>query len=141
VVPCWHAVGKATALLHVCDVFEALTAVRPYKPALTPRRAFEIMLADRGSFHPGALQALVRCTGLYPPGSRVLLSSGERALVLVAGSDIERPAVRVTTPATARCYRRRSPRPRPRGRERDPHPAHARGPHAPTAAEASILQC
>jgi len=142
VVPCWHAVGKATALLHVCDVFEALTAVRPYKPALTPRRAFEIMLADRGSFHPGALQALVRCTGLYPPGSRVLLSSGERALVLVAGSDIERPAVRVTHARNGALL--------PADEVHDLDLAAASEIHIlrmledltpPTAAEASILQC
>jgi hypothetical protein len=54
------------------------------------------MLADKGAFHPGAFHALVRCTGLYPPGSRVLLSSGERALVLASGEDIERPRVRIT---------------------------------------------
>jgi HD-GYP domain-containing protein (c-di-GMP phosphodiesterase class II) len=92
----WHPVGKATALMHVCDVFEALTAVRPYKPALTPRRAFEIMLRDSGAFHPGALAVLLRCMGLYPPGSRVLLSSGERGTVVAAGADIERPRLQLT---------------------------------------------
>jgi HD-GYP domain-containing protein (c-di-GMP phosphodiesterase class II) len=99
----WHAVGKATALVHVCDAFEALTAVRPYKPALTPRRAFEILFGDKGSFHPGALAALVRSMGLYPPGSRVLLSTGERATVIAAGVDFERPSVRVTHDAKGRA--------------------------------------
>lgn len=93
----WHAVGRATALVHVCDVFEALTAIRPYKPALSPRRAFEIMLSEEGNFHPGALAALVRSVGLYPPGSMVLLSSGERAMVVAPGEDIARPLVSIAS--------------------------------------------
>ncbi|MBK8180068.1 MAG: HD domain-containing protein [Planctomycetes bacterium] len=96
VIPPWHASGRATELIHVCDVFEALTAIRPYKTALSPRRAFEIMLADEGCFHPGALAALVRSVGLYPPGSRVVLSSGERAIVVGAGEAPDRPTVMVT---------------------------------------------
>jgi len=93
--PPWAALGRATALLHVCDAFEALTAVRPYKLAMTPRRAYEIMLSDRGAFDPSLLAAFMRAMGLYPPGSQVRLTSGEQALVLAAGPDIARPRVRV----------------------------------------------
>jgi HD-GYP domain-containing protein (c-di-GMP phosphodiesterase class II) len=96
VIPAWHVTGRSTELIHVCDVFEALTAIRPYKAALSPRRAFEIMLADEGCFHTGALSALVRSVGLYPPGSRVVLSSGERALVVAAGVAPDRPSVTIT---------------------------------------------
>ena len=95
-IPSWQAVGRSTALIHVCDVFEALTAIRPYKPAYSPRRAFEIMLGDKGCFHPGALSALVRSVGLFPPGSRVLLSSGEEAQVVSAGTEWDRPCVAIT---------------------------------------------
>ena len=94
--PFWAVRGEATALLHVCDVFEALTAVRPYKPAIPPRRAYEIMMADHGAFHPGALRAFVAALGLYPPGSRVLLSNGQQAVVVAAGEDIARPRLRLT---------------------------------------------
>lgn len=92
----WGAQSRATALIQVCDVFEALTAIRPYKSAMTPRAAYEVMLADRGCFDPGALQAFLRAIGLYPPGSRVILSSGERAVVEAAGLDIDRPTITVT---------------------------------------------
>lgn len=95
-IPTWHAVGRSTALIHVCDVFEALTAIRPYKAAFSPRRAFEIMLRDSGCFHPGAMSALVRSVGLFPPGSRVLLSSGEQAMVVAAGAELDRPCVAIT---------------------------------------------
>lgn len=92
----WAVTDRVTALMHVCDVFEALTAMRPYKEAMTPRRAYEIMLKDRGAFDPGALTAFVSAMGLYPPGRRVRLSSGEEGIVVAAGSDMERPKVRIT---------------------------------------------
>ncbi len=98
-VPGWAVQGESTALLQVCDVFEALTAVRPYKPATTPLRAYEIMLADPGAFHPGALRALVGALGLYPPGSRVELADGSRAVVVSAGEAADRPRVRVVRDA------------------------------------------
>lgn len=92
----WAITSKFTSLLHVCDVFEALTAIRPYKQALTPRRAYEIMVLDRGAFDPAALIAFVSAMGLYPPGNRVLLSSGERGIVVAAGENLERPRVQIT---------------------------------------------
>ena len=94
-VPDWMPRTPATNLINVCDVFEALTAVRPYKPSLTPAQAYEIMLADPGAYDPDYLAAFVRTVGLYPPGSRVRLSSGEVAQVMRAGPRVDRPIVRV----------------------------------------------
>jgi len=93
--PDWVVMNRATAFLHVCDVFEALTAVRPYKEAVTPRRAYEIMLEDTGNCDPAALSALISAIGIYPPGSLVELSSGEQGIVIEAGADIEKPKVKV----------------------------------------------
>jgi len=105
-MPRWAARSRVTALLQVCDVYEALTAVRPYKPALPPRRVYEVMLADSHAFDPGALNALMRTLGLYPPGSRVRLSSGEQATVTASGRRIDRPKVEVThTPDGRRLMR------------------------------------
>ncbi len=95
----WSAQSETTALLQVCDVFEALTAVRPYKPATTPMRAYEIMFTDSGAFHPGALRALVRTMGLHPPGSRVELSDGSQAIVTQAGERVDRPLIRLESRA------------------------------------------
>ena len=89
-------VSRSTALLHLCDVFEALTAIRPYKRPLSPLLAWQIILKDRKSFDPAALQAFVTAIGFYPPGSRVRLSSGEEGLVVAAGSDPARPRLRLT---------------------------------------------
>lgn len=91
----WAVASRVTSLVQVCDVFEAITAVRPYKAALTPRRAYEIMLSETGAYDPGALRAFVSAMGLYPPGSRVALATGERGIVVAAGRAFDRPTVRL----------------------------------------------
>lgn len=102
VMPDWYRHGDAASLIHVCDVFEALTAVRPYKAPMSPRRAFEIMLKDRTAFRPRMLSTLIRSLGLYPPGSEVLLEDGTRAVVVARGEGIESPQVRVTHTASGK---------------------------------------
>jgi HD-GYP domain-containing protein (c-di-GMP phosphodiesterase class II) len=104
-VPEWLRPSRLTYLLQVCDVFEALTAVRPYKPSLTPRRAYEIILSDKGAFDPSAFREFVGAIGLYPPGWRVRLTTGEEALVLRAGSHIARPVVEICVDASGRPVR------------------------------------
>src|SRR5262249_50546437 len=37
-------------LVRICDVFEAITAVRPYKPALTPLQAYALMRRNKAGF-------------------------------------------------------------------------------------------
>ncbi len=95
-MPPFFVRSSAASLIHVCDVFEALTAVRPYKNAMCPRRAYEIMIKDKGAFHPRMLAALIQILGLYPPGSEVTLSDGRRAVVVAKGAAPESPLVRVT---------------------------------------------
>lgn len=92
----WAHISPLTELIHICDVFEALTAIRPYKRGLTPRRAYEIMLEDHGAFDPELFRWFVRAMGMYPPGHLVVLDEGEIALVLSAGRDVCRPTVRIT---------------------------------------------
>ncbi len=95
-LPGWAVLSPIAGLIQVCDVFEALTAARPYKLPMPPRRAFEIILKDRAAFCPVALAALIRSIGLYPPGSEVVLSDGSRGYVVRKGPNWEQPQVRVT---------------------------------------------
>ncbi len=95
-MPPWHKPGFAAAIIHVCDVFEALTATRPYKSPLSPRRAYEIMFKDRAAFDPRPLAALVQALGLYPPGSEVILTDGRRGVVAHPGKDLNNPDIRMT---------------------------------------------
>lgn len=89
--PEWAVRHPVTALLQICDVFEALTAVRPYKAALEPRGAYTIMLADKGSFHPGLMAAFISMVGLYPPGTYVRLSDRRVGMVTEVTEYIDRP--------------------------------------------------
>jgi HD-GYP domain-containing protein (c-di-GMP phosphodiesterase class II) len=93
--PAWAVRNPAIALLQICDVFEALTAVRPYKPAMDPQRAFSLMVADAGAFHRGLLSAFISFIGMYPPGTYVELSDGRIGMVTNAGKIIDRPRVKI----------------------------------------------
>ena len=94
--PEWAARHFLTTLLQVCDVFEALTAIRPYKPPFPPRRVYEIMVSDKGAFDPTAFGVFVRSVGLYPPGCNIILSDGSKGVVTAAGADPEKPFVLLT---------------------------------------------
>lgn len=94
--PDWAVRHPITSLLQICDAFEALTAARPYKPALSPHVAYGIMLRDKGGFHPTMLASFISVIGLYPPGTMVRLSDGSRGLVMLSGPRIDRPRVKIT---------------------------------------------
>ncbi len=98
--PPWAVRNQVTSLLQICDVFEALTAIRPYKAPMTPRSAYEIMLNDKGAFEPALLDAFVNALGLYPPGNHVRLTDGSHGTVIAARPDIDRPQVRITHDAS-----------------------------------------
>ena len=83
-------------MFRVLNCIVALSAIRPYKPPLVPRRVYEIMVSDKGAFDPIAFGVFVRSVGLYPPGCKILLSDGSRGVVTAAGVDPEKPCVLLT---------------------------------------------
>ena len=84
-------------LVRVCDVFEALTSVRPYKQALTPVEAYAVMYRQVQNFDERWLQFFVRTIGLYPEGTRLLLDDGSEALVTGPGERLDQPQVLLET--------------------------------------------
>ena len=62
----------AARIFAVADVFDALTSVRPYKPALTLDEALGVMRRDRGAhFDPAVFDAFaVMAPGLFERISR-----------------------------------------------------------------------
>ncbi|MFQ5505075.1 MAG: HD-GYP domain-containing protein [Planctomycetota bacterium] len=89
--------SKVTKIVKICDVYEALTATRPYKPSMTPAHAYRIMLSMKNHFEPGLLRRFIESNGIYPVGTRVLLSTGEIASVHDQTKNIERPKVMLET--------------------------------------------
>jgi len=87
-----------TELVNVIDVYEAVTAKRPYKKPFPPERATELLLEGCGrDFNPVCVEAFLGCFGVYPAGTRVLLEGGCQGEVLSTNpQDPFHPLVRVT---------------------------------------------
>lgn len=87
-------VSTLTRIVKICDVYEALTAVRPYKEAMSPTRSYRLMLSMDGHFHRPLLRRFIELNGIFPNGSRVRLSTGETARV---ESQTDAPALPIVT--------------------------------------------
>lgn len=80
----------------VCDVYDAITSRRPYRPAAAPADSLATMFGWAGQFDEKVLAAFVRSLGIYPVGSLVRLKSNRLALVIdQSENDSLRPLVRV----------------------------------------------
>jgi HD-GYP domain-containing protein (c-di-GMP phosphodiesterase class II) len=84
-------------IVKICDVYEALTSVRPYKPRMSPLRAYRIMMSMTGHFDGYLLRRFVETVGVFPVGSRVRLHTGETARVAAQTGQLDRPVVDVET--------------------------------------------
>lgn len=67
----------------VVDVYDALTSDRPYRKAVSPHQALQMLydLSRRGQLESGCVERFIRCMGIYPVGSCVQLSSGAIGIV------------------------------------------------------------
>ena len=89
----------ATQVVKICDVYEALTAIRPYKPRMRPIRAYRVMISTKDHFSPTLLRRFIEVNGVYPAGSLVRLSTGERARVLRQSADPMLPLIHLEAEA------------------------------------------
>jgi putative nucleotidyltransferase with HDIG domain len=79
----------------VCDVYDAMTSQRSYKPAWTPADAIAAMFSWKGHFDADVLTVFIRSLGIYPVGSLVRLRSEQLALVIENNSEaLTKPSVR-----------------------------------------------
>lgn len=91
----WFQASRATSLIQICDVFEALTSRRPYKAPYSPARAYQILYSDPGAFDPGLLAVFTRAMGMYPPGRFIELMDGRLGRVAKVGRQLDRPSIRL----------------------------------------------
>jgi HD-GYP domain-containing protein (c-di-GMP phosphodiesterase class II) len=66
----------------ICDVYDALTSTRAYKPGWEPGIALKRMASWSGHFDPKVMEAFVKSMGIYPIGTVVMLKSGRLAVVV-----------------------------------------------------------
>jgi HD-GYP domain-containing protein (c-di-GMP phosphodiesterase class II) len=90
-----HRLSTVTRLCKVCDVYEALTAVRPYKRSMLPLEAYRVMLSMKDHFEPWLLRKFIQVNGIFPVGTVVELSDGRSARVRAQGAALDRPVVEV----------------------------------------------
>ncbi|USH04196.1 HD-GYP domain-containing protein [Grimontia kaedaensis] len=91
----------------IVDIYDALTAERCYKPALSPSEAFKIMIGLT-PFHLDSdlLKKFIRCVGFYPIGSVVELSNGRVGLVCEENpDDLMTPTVKLFYSARTESFR------------------------------------
>ena len=74
-------ISLMSKMVTVCDVYDAITSVRPYNKGWDPGEALRRMAQWKGHFDPAVFQSFVRTVGIYPVGSLVRLHSGQLAVV------------------------------------------------------------
>ena len=84
-------------LAAIADVFDAVTADRPYRPALMAHEAYDLLMASSGThFDPRLLAKFLQSIAVYPVGSVVELSNGNIAVVKSVHQGISwRPTVQI----------------------------------------------
>ncbi|MFO1054744.1 MAG: HD domain-containing protein [Planctomycetota bacterium] len=87
----------ATEIVKICDVYEALTAARPYKRPMSPMKAYRVMMSMDVHLDRALLRRFIETNGIYPVGQLVRLESGECARVLAQNGELLLPAVRIET--------------------------------------------
>jgi HD-GYP domain-containing protein (c-di-GMP phosphodiesterase class II) len=82
-------IHPAARILHVADVYLALTSQRPFRPPVTPAAAMRCLLvqARDNAVDPAAVASLLNVMSLFPIGSYVLLSDGSMARVVRRNGD------------------------------------------------------
>lgn len=71
----------------ICDVYDAITSVRPYKEGWDPATSVKRMASWQGHFDKKIFQGFVKSIGIYPVGSLVRLSSDTLGIVVEPGLD------------------------------------------------------
>lgn len=74
---------KFAKIIHVADVYDAITSKRVYKKAQSPKEAIEFLEKNAGTmFEEEYVEAFVKYIPVYPRGRNVSLSDGSVAVVV-----------------------------------------------------------
>ena len=84
-------------IIHIADVYDALTTKRVYKEAMNPADALEYLMGNAGRmFEKDLLATFMEYIAPYPLGVQVELSTGQKAIVIKNNRGmLSRPVVRL----------------------------------------------
>lgn len=89
-------ISQAGRMLAIADMYDALTADRVYKSGMSSQKAFSILMNDAPSrLDQYLVQQFIKCLGVYPVGSLVLLSNERLAMVIEQKKSPLTPLVKV----------------------------------------------
>lgn len=90
-------VHECARIVAVADVFDALTSDRVYRKKLRHHEVVEYLTSTAVShFDRNIIECFTQCVSLYPPGSGVILNTGEKGLVVSANrTEPSKPVVRI----------------------------------------------
>lgn len=81
-------ISAAARIVAICDVFDALTSIRPYKKGFTPQAAAEMMGTWNGHFDRVLLKQFFDCMGLTWPGESAQTLHITDEMVGIAEADL-----------------------------------------------------
>ena len=97
------AIGLAARMCAVCDVYDALTSVRPYKKGWVSGNVISSMYRQKEQYDPDVLAAFIKIVGVYPVGTLVRLKSEKLGVVTQTNHvDLLKPKVRIFFDALSR---------------------------------------
>lgn len=77
-----NQISPYARILSVADIYDALVTERPYKKAYSQRDAVEMIMSMTDELDMAAMQSFLESMILYPVGTVVELSTGEKAKVV-----------------------------------------------------------
>ncbi len=81
-------ISQAGRMMAIVDSYDAMTAPRVYRGAVTAVRAFKVLRADSYALYDAALvMTFIKAIGFYPAGSLVRLKSQRIAMVIQSNPD------------------------------------------------------
>jgi len=100
-------IAPLSQLVGLVDVYDALVTSRYGRPAITPpqaiRQIYKLGLA--GEFDKVQVEHMIQCLGVYPIGSLVELSTGERAVVVSVKPELSvKPSLKIISDAKGQYY-------------------------------------
>ena len=81
-------ISESVRLVSIADAYDSMTSDRPYRKAIPPQDALTTLHKRSGSeFGQSLMEEFIKCVGIYPIGSLVLLNTGALGVVVSSNPD------------------------------------------------------